>query len=939
MGIDIETPAQFRITLGRVIDMLRVINATALTVKAEKGRMPVARLWETAHKMRERGYLRGDDDCLSLEHDAFRKALGILVDAGYYGLSGSGDSQSDPGGEESGYIVSRAEKGMDPSCFPVRRPNRVATAIFKGFRSENLIKAAVHRHIQTTFGLSQSETAFRAFRRLTHTYNELREKNGKGTSSGFPSSHLLRLIAVLHRDLQQHDALGDQESEKLAFAFAEFALCSDIVWRDEKKYNHLTLVTHCNYQWLLSTLFGLQTSMGDLDRVFFGGILLPGTSQVTRNQSDQEKKQRLVSSLAAVVEGRSGSGKSTFACHLGFDVARHGGVCLYLALEQWPNDLQRSFYGFGWLPEGDTFDYLGPSFGTSQQIEGSGNEPGEDPNVDPEERYFRVFQQRLEQNHREQKGIFGLFPIRPRSWEKLREWIDQFVAISALKNYPVTILMLDPFNAFVALADPPPEFSSKAASYDSTAESKQSHWVRAATSDIFEEAKYRNVNIMMVCEGEHMKDKEISHITNTSDLVFTMDRANLGPHEPGVAKDGFHVWSRYLSIRKSRFQRTLPGHHRFQITERGVSINLSPQAVVLRLQDNIQPRRFDLSLSSGFPDLDCILRGEKGREGALCRDSFTVYMGPTGCAKSELATLFLLAPVARTEALKRAIRKEPGSNKHSLLVTFRDDWASVGSVLGGPIGNYLGIRNIKQARETLTLLQLPVGFISASEILARLQKVFEEQTERGKSFGRVVFDNLGYMELMSPLLRAEPYFIHSLMTLLRQKRVSALFVTSAIDAVEKSILQAQIRDSADNVVVFDRPRTRANEVAVGTTHMAVLKSVRMEHHRERYRLSFGETEITEEEARQLASRLSEALNGNDWCSEGTAERIVDSIPSQDKELGCSVSFKNLVRDLLAEECAKGNNPKEKTIIDRITAIYRMQGFLRLERTEPASANE
>ncbi|VFM95255.1 MAG: RecA-superfamily ATPase, KaiC/GvpD/RAD55 family [Candidatus Kentron sp. G] len=944
MDIDIGTPADFRITLGHIVDMLRVINTAALMNeaehggKAERGGMPVRILWATAYRMKRTGNLGEGTDCLPWKRQKFYDALRLLVNIGYYdayaGVAEGPIKDRKPYsledrdaqqalGNASWHIVSRSKRVMSPSCFPVQCPNEAVMAIFKGHLSENLIDTAIHEHVRTTFDLRQSERVFRAFRSLAGTYNRLREEGQKDTSSTFTPISFSALLAESILDLQKEDPVDPRRAEQLARAFIEIALCvGGILWRDRKLYDHLKLAAPCDYQWLFSTLFGLQTSMGELNRVFFGGVLLPGASQIPARWDGDRHEQELVSSLAAVVQGDSGSGKTTFACHLAFDVVRHGGVCLYLALEQWPNDLQRAFYGFGWLPDKGLFDYLGPTLIANQPMEAE--EPSGHSDDSPEARYFRVFRERVDQNHSEKKGVFGLMPIRPGSWPQLRQWIDSFLEIEALRHYPISVLALDPFNAFVALADPPSEGGSEGKS-----KGRLSHEVRATIGDIFEQAKYHNVNILMLCEGGHTQDKEIAHITNTSDLVFTLHRANL-VQDPYTTETGSHAWSRRLSIYKSRFQKTLPGHHRFKITENGVSIDLSPQAFVRRLEDNIPSRRLDLPLSSGFPDLDDILRG-KSREGrALCRNSFTVYMGPTGCAKSELAILFLLAPVANKPILNRIRQKEPGSQR-SLLVTFRDDWANVGNVLRGPIGEYLGIRDVKQAQRTLTLLQLPVGFVSASELLAALQNIFDEHARLGEGFGRVVFDNLAYMELMSPLLRSEPYFIHGLMTLLRQKRVSVLFVTSSMDTLEKSTLQAQIRDSADNVVVFDRPKPKLGEIATGTTRVAVLKSVHMEHYRERCPLSFGEKRISKLETNQFKSKLSEALQGNDWCSEEAVKKIIQIAQTQTKGLGRSVSFENLVRELLTEACGKEGKPKEKALIKEITELHRMQGFLRLER--------
>nr|VFJ43423.1 MAG: RecA-superfamily ATPase, KaiC/GvpD/RAD55 family [Candidatus Kentron sp. FM]VFJ43865.1 MAG: RecA-superfamily ATPase, KaiC/GvpD/RAD55 family [Candidatus Kentron sp. FM]VFK05759.1 MAG: RecA-superfamily ATPase, KaiC/GvpD/RAD55 family [Candidatus Kentron sp. FM] len=946
MDIDIETPAEFRIRLGHIVDMLRVINTAALATKvahgerAERGGMLVTRLWATAYRMKKRGYLGEAKDCLPLEPRPFHNALRTLVELGYYdayaGVAEGPIKNRQPyswedcdlrqprGKRALWHIVSRDKRGMSPSYFPVQCPNKTAMAIFKGHLSENFVDTAIHKHIRTTFELRQSERVFRAFRTLAYTYNRLREEGQKDISSTFVHISVVTLLETLSADLRKEDPMPPCRAEQLARAFLEIGLCVGILGRDRELYDNLTLLTPCDYQWLLSTLFGLQTSIGELDQVFFGGILLPGSSQIPVPRCDEKGEKELVSSLAAVVQGESGSGKTTFACHLGFDVVRYGGVCLYLALEQWPNDLQRLFYGFGWLPDRGMFDYLGPASIADQPIDE--DKPEDHSDNSPEARYFRAFRERIDRNHLDKKGIFGLMPIRPRSWEQLRQWIDSFLAIEALQHYPISVLVLDPFNAFVALADPPSEGSSEGKS-----KGRLSHEVRAAIGEIFEALKSRNVNVLMVCEGGHAQDREIAHITNTSDLVFTLHRANL-VQDPLTTETGFHAWSRHLSIYKSRFQKTLPGHHLFKITESGISIDLSPQAFVRRLEDNIPRRRLDLPLSSGFPDLDHVLRGESKKEGALCQNSFTVYMGPTGSAKSELAILFLLAPVANKPILKR-IREKESDNRRSLLVTFRDDWASVKSVLGGPIGDYLGIKNLDTARKTLTILQLPVGFVSASEILAKLQKVFDEHANRGESFGRVVFDNLAYMELTSPLLKFEPYFIHSLMTLLRQKGVSVLFVTSSMDVVERSTLQARIRDGADNVVVFDRPQPKLGENATGTIRIAVLKSVHMEHYRERCLLSFGEKRTSEAETNQFESELSEALKGKDSCSKEAIEGIVKVAKTQAKGLDDSVSFENLIRELLTEACDREGKPKEKEkdLIGKITEIHRMQGFLRLDR--------
>nr|VFK64451.1 MAG: KaiC [Candidatus Kentron sp. TUN] len=563
VSIDIETPVDLRIKLGRIVDMLRVINMAALATEAEhggggeRGGMSVVKLWATAYKMRKKGDLRKAEDCLPLEPQPFHEALRILVDLGYYDAYAgvaegpiksrrpyslrNCDVRQAPNKRALWHIVSRGKRAMSPSCFPVQCPNEAVMVIFKGHLSENLIDTAIREHIRATFDLAQSERVFRAFRSFAHTYNRLREERQRNIASTFVRIPVSALLAAFSSDLQKEDFIDPRRAGQLARAFIEIALCVGILWRDRTLYDHLTLVTPCDYQWLLSTLFGLRTSMGELNRIFFGGILLPGSSQIPERWEGDRRDQELVSSLAAMVQGESGSGKTTFACHLGFDVVRHGGVCLYLALEQWPNDLQRSFYGFGWLPEKGMFDYLGPSSIAPRQTAEEAGDPEEDSGSSYETRYFRAFQRQVARNHVERKGVFGLMPIRPRSWQQLRKWIDSFLEIEALQNYPISILVLDPFNAFIVLADPPPEFSGKLSSENAIVSTELGHWIRAATSDIFEAAKATNVNILMVCEGGHMQDREISHITNTSDLVFSLHRANLGFQDPNVTEAGFHA--------------------------------------------------------------------------------------------------------------------------------------------------------------------------------------------------------------------------------------------------------------------------------------------------------------------------------------------------------------------------------------------------------------
>ena len=89
---------------------------------------------------------------------------------------------------------------------------------------------------------------------------------------------------------------------------------------------------------ILCSLFGIQTNIPGFDELFGGGLIL----------ANKLPRQRGVTpGRAILIKGRFGTGKTTLALQLCAEVTRKGGRSRYVALEQSPNDCRYLLDSFG----------------------------------------------------------------------------------------------------------------------------------------------------------------------------------------------------------------------------------------------------------------------------------------------------------------------------------------------------------------------------------------------------------------------------------------------------------------------------------------------------------------------------------------------------------------------------------------------------------------
>ncbi|MCP4545855.1 MAG: hypothetical protein GY835_05235 [bacterium] len=522
---------------------------------------------------------------------------------------------------------------------------------------------------------------------------------------------------------------------------------------------------------LLAKIFGLKSSIPGFDPLFGGGLIPNPSIAIHHPTTEPIRSETEKIGILGVIRGRFGSGKSTLVTQLAIDMASKGGAGVLLVLEQSVQEALGQAHHYGWLPREETIELV-----TDQD--------------DMPPARFQHLTESMEKAERENKGVLFIHKLEDSSLSRFHQWLADITETQAFQKFPLRFIVVDPLDAVLIS---PKDIGG------------HSQLLRNRTQQIIESATFAGFSLWLCTSHTEAEDKDNHYrfLPNIGDVVIRV--AMLAAGERLEEKQIITRPLRLLEVEKVRIQLFAEGVHPFEILSRGgIHIYPSGESVsrFVTWVDN-SPDSFPTQagseqrpISFGHKALDLAL-GTKG----VRPQSVTTLMGPTGCAKTELALLFLL----QTEDLPQTNGFQRRTGR-SLFICFRDNWDSLGEILDGPVGAQLHIHNREEAEKTLDLLLLDVGHRSSGWILQQIQNQFKI-LPHGTRYDRVVMDNLAYLDLTTPLVRNDELFVPNLLAIFAREKVTLFFITSLVEGVKaESKLQTQIRDASHNLIVMKRNR-------------------------------------------------------------------------------------------------------------------------------------
>lgn len=225
---------------------------------------------------------------------------------------------------------------------------------------------------------------------------------------------------------------------------------------------------------------------------------------------------------------------------------------------------------------------------------------------------------------------------------------------------------------------------------------------------------------------------------------------------------------RQIHIVKMRGVRFRDGLHDFTIETGGI-------VVYPRLSAAEHPRKYEKeTIESGVQELDRLLGP------GLDRGSSSLIMGPAGCGKTTIATQFILAALARGEAVSCFLFEESQN-------TFCQRAAGLGLHLDAYISSGL-----------LQITEMDPTVLSPGEFADRVRRVVEQQ-----DVSMVMIDSLnGYMSAM-PSERSLLIQMHELLTYLGKRGVVALLILAQHGMLGSGMLApVDVSFLADTVILL-----------------------------------------------------------------------------------------------------------------------------------------
>jgi KaiC/GvpD/RAD55 family RecA-like ATPase len=339
---------------------------------------------------------------------------------------------------------------------------------------------------------------------------------------------------------------------------------------------------------ILSTLFGLPTSIPGFDSLFCGGLMLQDSHDSGEADSGYgvtlEAETTGVRARTVLAIGPFGGGKSLLSLQIAVEVARKGGAAWVIAFEQTFEECKYALEAIGVSMQDPSFEVVHDIPGATISLAGRSDRgvifflrPGMTPN-EPD----AVFQKQF------------LEHVRSR--------------LPLLRKFPLRLMLIDPINSVLE------------------AKPGSATGVRRQVFGLLEEAKKMGVNIWCTCEQSEDRNIEGRFEENIADTVIRLSVDRGQPFQ-----------QRFMEVTKSRLQRERPGKHLFAIRSGSGTPITPPLGEVVWAGVDRARHGLHREVPVGLPGLSRLLR-----EGTIMPADVVALVGPTGTSKTLFATQFLL---------------------------------------------------------------------------------------------------------------------------------------------------------------------------------------------------------------------------------------------------------------------------------------------------------
>ncbi len=655
------------------------------------------------------------------------------------------------------WLVQEKHAGTTYLRLEILRPTKfIEMAILIGKRSDR--DYFMRRNIRRKYGYDQSPETVRVFNLLAATANvQIRDissdqelKKHAGIRAGY-QRRSERIRRVLHyrdglseplvRTLMK-DGMSQEDAQRHRCVFLECCRIAGFVGPHPSKRGAISILAEdFDAEFLLCKLFGLPSEMAGLDSLFGGGgIALAEAS----GSSDTPPIGRVV-----LIRGRFGSGKSSLALGLAAEVARKQGLAWVMPLEQSAQDCRFYLESMNALSSSDAVHMV-------QDIGKLGTVLGR-----------KVLEAKSTEPVPDQLGVIVLLQADKGNLDAVFEEVIQ--KAEATKAFPLRLLVLDPINSLIGWEP----------------EQKDPAKLRDTLMRAFDRIKQSGANLLLVAEDGA---KETTEDRNPARFV-----ENLADSVIDLSVEPQHGYSqRFIEILKSRFQRDQRGKHPFSI-KAGLGVTVSPSSASVLAR--IQNRRFksiDKPARYGWAQLD-----DKLGPNAFFPGDTIVLRGSEGSFKTHIGLLFLLGSDMSRRPGARGVRR-------SLILPIRENPAYVNNLLKSHfVTAHRSRQEASKARDHISVVPTPVGFVSPGAIFEALEQEFEKANLAGDVIDRVMIGSLSHWEISCPFIREDDTFGDTLIEFLRRHEVTSLFICSPKGHPD-SVLQSSVVDGADCLMDFQR---------------------------------------------------------------------------------------------------------------------------------------
>jgi KaiC/GvpD/RAD55 family RecA-like ATPase/transcriptional regulator with XRE-family HTH domain len=467
-----------------------------------------------------------------------------------------------------------------------------------------------------------------------------------------------------------------------------------------------------NPEYVINSLFGLDSKIHGLNFLLDGGLILPSASGMTM-----------------LIKGQAGTGKTMLALQLAASLALQGHVSVYLSGEENPNLLMErlSYIGYTrWLA----------------------NPP-----------YKKILCRREREGERKFEAIICNV-IEPLKFTESEEGAAQFG-----KDQPDGKLLLVAIPNRNEFYRPDNPLLRKLHEFLRSFPDRYACCVLDSVDAVSPNGGRRLQEEML----NFVKDQRGIGIFTSEMHGQEASSAFRDYLVDMVIRVGYrsrsHFRMRILEIEKCRTQSHIRGEHIFSIQSgEGIAVYPSVQSLLsvwrrrVRRERSVDRESWKLDEEL---DLDRILKGD------MVRGSANLLTGPPASHKFPLGLSFLASGLESRrdkDVLLISLREDETS-----ILRIAQTYPQFKALLERP-------KSSKRLSSRLRVLHFPPDYYTAERFIDSVRAVLREYKVKERQFSRVFFSNLSQLRYNSPMFGEEGLFIAALSELFRKEQITSLFI-------------------------------------------------------------------------------------------------------------------------------------------------------------------